>query len=374
MPSSKTIHVMISSRCSDNIEYGGKQIPLSELRIKIKSMIEEQELFEHKAFDCWINEDAPPAAGDENSWEHCLSQVKKADIVIVLYNGNAGWCKQGGGIGICHAELQTALATGAAKVRLIELPITTGSVDQETTERNQLFQNFVSEQRLFRGSSARDGEKAIEVVKQALHDAVVEMVHLGGKEARKGKFDTGQALDWSRLNYIQRKAEIERVAVDSLSGACSVSTNDEALFVNIKGKHVLFRCHGIPAAMSVAAAREMIGRPFLNDYADSNLIAGRKYGPVHLICCHRTITENQAVNMLGFPDAIIVKTAFGVYVADNVQKIQMIFLSDCRDESSTRHSVQRFVDWLNSSGEATFLMERAISRSRIIRTIAKEAS
>jgi hypothetical protein len=63
---------------------------------------------------------------------------------------------------------------------------------------------------------------------------------------------------------------------------------------------------------------------------------------VHVIACHKGVTENQAVGLLGFPDATIVTPAFGVYVADNVQKIQLILLANCRDESSTRYAVQRF--------------------------------
>lgn len=50
--------------------------------------------------------------------------------------------------------------------------------------------------------------------------------------------------------------------------------------------------------------------------------------------------------LLGFPDAEFVSAPFGVFVADNVQKVQLAFLKDCRDETTTRHNVQRFFEWL----------------------------
>jgi len=90
---------------------------------------------------------------------------------------------------------------------------------------------------------------------------------------------------------------------------------------------------------------------------------------VHIIACHKSVTENQAVGLLGFPDATIITPPFGVYVADNIQKVQLVFLANCRDESSTRYAVQRFFDWLNRSGEATYLADRARGRKAIVRRL-----
>ena len=83
---------------------------------------------------------------------------------------------------------------------------------------------------------------------------------------------------------------------------------------------MLFVCHGIPAALAAATAREMVGQPFLKDHAYVDLPRRRREkpaaGPVHLIACRKTVTEAQAMRQLGFPDATIVKADFGVYVAD----------------------------------------------------------
>jgi hypothetical protein len=61
-----------------------------------------------------------------------------------------------------------------------------------------------------------------------------------------------------------------------------------------------------------------------------------------------------------------------VYVADDIQKIQMIFIGNCRDESSTRHGVQRMFEWLLQTGEGDRLAARAASRARIVEVIHTE--
>src|SRR5438270_8003873 len=113
MAASPYIRVMISSRCTDVVAFGGKSVPMSELRIALKNAIQSEKLFGTQLFDVWINEDSPPDEGTADAWDACMEQVRSADLVIVLYNGNAGWTRQRNGIGICHAELQTGLA-GAA--------------------------------------------------------------------------------------------------------------------------------------------------------------------------------------------------------------------------------------------------------------------
>jgi hypothetical protein len=129
----------------------------------------------------------------------------------------------------------------------------------------------------------------------------------------------------------------------------------------------------IPAAISVAAAKEMVGQPFLRDHELADHLKGKRGGPVHVIGCHKSATETQATNLLGFPDATVVSAPFGVFVADNVQKVQFAFIVNCRDEATTRHSVQRFFEWLAQTKEELLVGERAQARARIVSAIAKEA-
>jgi hypothetical protein len=101
---------------------------------------------------------------------------------------------------------------------------------------------------------------------------------------------------------------------------------------------------------------------------------GAAGGPLHVIACHRTVSETQATNLLGFPDATVVNSPFGVYLADEVQKVQFVFLANCRDSVQTRLASQRFFEWLDQAGESRLLAARAKARARIVTAIAKEQS
>jgi len=134
---------------------------------------------------------------------------------------------------------------------------------------------------------------------------------------------------------------------------------------------VAFVCDCIPASMTTAAARELVGQPFLSDHEISARLPKTAGGPVHLIACQKGVTEAQALRQLGFPDALVVSAPFGVYVADDVQKIQLVFIANCRDETITRHHVQRFLQWLDEQGEDRLLAQRARSRRQIADLIAR---
>jgi hypothetical protein len=147
-----------------------------------------------------------------------------------------------------------------------------------------------------------------------------------------------------------------------------------SLFVRLDGQEVLCEPHAIPAALNVSAARELVGQPFLRDHLFATLLTGQRGGPLHVIACHKTATEGQAMKLLGFSDATLVTAPFGVFVADPVQKVQFAFITNCRDEANTRHGVQRFFEWLNQTGEEALLANRAKARARIVRAIAKEVT
>jgi hypothetical protein len=177
------------------------------------------------------------------------------------------------------------------------------------------------------------------------------------------------------MDFAGRKKEMElalgRYFIDKRANA-RVAGKDNCYVLPLDGHPVLFVCHGIPAALTVATAREMVGQPFLKDHTYVQLSHRRgkqPAGPVHLIACQKTATEAQAMRQLGFPDATIVKADFGIYVADDVQKIQMMFLAHCRDKVTTQDAAGKLFDWLESSGEAARLAERAEGRRKIVRAI-----
>jgi Domain of unknown function (DUF4062) len=372
MALSAYVRVMISSRCNDRFTLGDKNSPtLSTIRKELKRAIEGQQLFGKKAFEVWINEEAPPGGGTWDSWETCLNAVKDCDILLALYNGNAGWAGEAGEIGICHDELSTAYSTAPGKVRLIALPAI--PVDGSAGGiRNQRFQEYFATRTPFRGGEVNTVEDLKQRVRDALCNAVVSLTQSGVLEASRGKGDTGQALDWNRMNFIERQAEMVNILRDAIRQRSNSKELKGRLFVSVDNQEVLFVPEAVPAAMSVAAAREMVGQPFLRDHIYADALSNNRGGPVHLIGCHKTISEAQAIKLLGFPDATVVTTPFGVYVADKVQKIQLVLMANCLDEANTRQRVQRFFEWLRQTGEGKLLAQRAAARARIVTTIANE--
>ena len=371
MAKSSKLRIMIPSRCGDYFPAGQTTTRLSDIRKDPKSEIEAVEIFGKKVFEVWINEEAPPQGGTWDSWDVCMEAVKDCDVLISISNGNAGWADAAGAIGICHAELKTALDVAPAKVRLVALeniPITEG----DGGTRNQRFQEFVSKQSLFRGATVSTIDELKSRSKEALYDATIALAQSGVREAARGKFHSGQALDWSRLDFPARQAEMCKVLRDAMLARVGSIEDAGRLFVLLSGQSILFVPHAIPAALSVSSARELVGQPFLHDHLQHDALTAKRSGPVHVIACHKTATESQATKLLGFPDATVVTPPFGVFVADNVQKIQFAFITNCRDEANTRHGVQRFFNWLTQTGEDTLLAERAKARARIVRAIAKE--
>jgi hypothetical protein len=372
MALSRNIRIMISSRCNDRFAVGDKNTPtLSTIRKELKKEIEAQELFGDTAFEVWINEEAPPGGGTWDSWETCLNAVRDCDVLLALYNGNAGWASEAGEIGICHDELSTAYSTAPGKVRLValaEIPVDGSAAGK----RNKRFQDYVATQTPFRGGEVKTVADLNDRVGQALREAVVTLAHNGVLEAGRGRADTGQALDWNRKNFAERRAAMISILTEAVTQRSTTTVDNGHLFVRINNQEVLFVPDAIPAAVSVAAAREMVGQPFLKDHQYQPILTGKRGGPVHLIGCHKSITEAQAMKLLGFPDATLVSTPFGVYVADKVQKIQIVLMANCSDEANTRQRLQRFFEWLRQTGEAKLLAQRAAARARIVKSIALE--
>ena len=255
-------------------------------------------------------------------------------------------------------------------MRLVALP-TVAEAEGAAGERNRRFQDYLSQQTAFRGGEVKTVADAKKRVFEALSDAMISLTQRGVKASASTRFDIGAALDWTRLDFRRRKMAMESTLKEALGGLKGAKAMDDGVAVKLSGKNVAVVVHAIPSAFSVAAARELVGRPFLEDHRRINLI-NSLHGPLHLIACHRGVTETQATSLLGFPDATVVSGPFGVFVADDVQKVQFAFLANCRDDSQTRHACQRFFEWLQQTGEAALVARRAVSRARIVKVVAQE--
>ena len=256
------------------------------------------------------------------------------------------------------------------KVYLIDLS-DSGNSPTPVSLPDRNFQEYVKNLNLFRGSKPKNSEEVMEQVRHTIRDSLVEFVQRGVREASKGRYHTGQVLDWSRLNFSDRSKEITRVLREAICERID-QENGEELYVEFSKCKILTIVSTIPAAFSLAAAREMAGLPFLEDHLHMAQLKRGVVGPIHIVGCHKGVTERQALSFLGYPDSTVVVTPFGIYAADEVQNIQLIMISNCRDETTTLHGVQRFFDWIEQTGEDQFLLQRAESRKQIVKAIANE--
>lgn len=372
MAKSSSLRVMISSRCNDKFPAGENGQPLSEIRREIKKEIECQKVFRKKMFEVWINEDTPPQGGNWSSVDVCLRAVDDCDILLILYNGNAGWAEKEGGIGICHAELERGLNRAPGKVRSIDISDEKSLGKLSKEERNLRFQSFFKIQSPFRGGEVKTVEDLKMRVKEALHGAVIELAQAGVRESSRGSKGYGDPLFWSHLDFASREQEMIEKLQDAMRDYGYLQ-RDGNVIARIANADVLIAPHAIPAAFSIGQAKEMVGQPFLHDHKLAGSLTKEVSGPLHVIACYKSATEMQAIKLLGFPDATVVTTLFGVFVADNIQKLQFAFIANCCDETNTRYGVQRFFGWLVQSGEDKYVAERARSRARIVHAIAKES-
>jgi hypothetical protein len=362
------IRVMISSRCDDTFPEGGRS--LSAIRRHLKAEIEAAVIFDQSLYEVWINEEESPREAELNSLDVCLEQARTCDVFISLYNGNAGWTQSYSGTGICHDELRTALEDSPAKVRLV------ATIDPDPSynsgeKRDADFAKYIQNQNIFRGGLAKTEAQLIDRVKQAIHDTTLRLLRSGKKSQGKGKYDRGQALEWNRLSFQERRIAIRECMADFLG---SQIHNDDFLIVrDIPGlAGVIANIDAIPGPLTVAAARELISQPFRNDHLIYEDVKNhRGIGPIHIIGCHKSVTEQQAANILGVPDSTSIATSFGVIAIDLTQHVQMAFISGCSDEASTRSGVQAFLSWLDQTSEQEGLRRRAKKRKQITKAIAE---
>ncbi|WP_156928852.1 hypothetical protein [Bradyrhizobium sp. th.b2] len=161
--------------------------------------------------------------------------------------------------------------------------------------------------------------------------------------------------------------------IESLVSGLAAETTAEKVFgFDLDGKTILCRPAAVPDALSVAAARELVGQPHLSDHTYAITLKKFYGGPIHLIACQRGATEAQAQRMLGFPNATVVPAPFGVYVIDPIQAIQLGLIANCSDEPATRLAVQRFMEWLPQSGQLSILVQTARKIKEIVTLLARE--
>jgi hypothetical protein len=369
MAKSSKIKVMISSRCDDAFPLSAKaSLKISDLRRKLKKDLETATFFGEQPYEVWIHEQATEDL-ELDAWDECLRQARECDIFIALYNGNAGWLGgQSGTVGICQEEFVTAYSQAPGKVFIVNI-FEASSPKVPSRSADKAFQKLIESQARF-GRMIKDSKTLDAQIRQTIVQATVKMVQRGVKEAGRGKGYLGPALDWNRQNYSERQTNM----ISALRSALKPGSSElltEPCVVNLDGSRIAFFLNAIPDALSVAAARELVGQPHLVDHAAIQQFSKADGGPVHIIGCHKGVTAAQAQRMLGFPNATVVPAPFGIYVLDTIQAIQLVLVSNCSDVTQTQHGVQRFITWLQEAEQSGALVRFAKKRKEIVKLLAR---
>jgi hypothetical protein len=365
------IRVMISSRNRDEVPTSnGEKVSLLEVRRQLKAELEGKAFCDQQILDVWINEDAGGESGNDSIWDVCRQEMERDQIIIALVNGEAGWCRESSGLGICHEEIKYAFDHFPSRL----YPIRIGRSSEETPA-NQAFERFLTDIHRWE-EPVSNAEELIAAVKLAVAKAVARLT-ITGSRTRKASFSFGTPLAWSRLGYPERKARIEAAAVGYLLKSCARelpgAKGAPNLVWKMGGAEILLRLHGVPSSFGIAEAREMVGRPYLSDHLTLAAISGGGLlGPVHVIACHKTCAESRIFAFLGHPDVYIVKTGFGFFAVDLSSFVQAFFLIECRDEDSTVMALEQMFEWIAVAGEEEAIVDRARSRQRILAAVRAE--
>jgi hypothetical protein len=120
--------------------------------------------------------------------------------------------------------------------------------------------------------------------------------------------------------------------------------------------------------MSVADARNMIGRPFIEEH---ELIKEKeeKSGVIHFVAVYGNATEIQVKNLVGYPDLVVIKGSFGFYLWEKNRHIQMFFIVKCINPAIIKRCLSQVTNWLRVSKEQEKIVVRAKARHSILTAI-----
>lgn len=365
------LSIFLSSRNNDCFVIDGMVYDsLTTVRLSLQKNLESQLLLGERFLSVRINESFATDTS-EDSYKTCITETQKADLVIVLYNGSAGWAPPGVTMGICHAELEAALLVSNKKTAIIDISdyfeLTT--IDPIEIKRNKAFQDyvkmlnkFINPLKLTPKKRNKDGfiESLTNSIKAIITNHLAKRVEHSNHYYALSKTNT-VALSWKKMKYDDRAKAIENVL--------SELVDSSPYFADCFTKS-----HPVPDKMSIDEARKFTGRPFLYDQDEillkkkgkaSKLLAG----PIHFIGVYETATEGQVKSIVGYPDISVIKEDFGYYLWEQNTHIQLVFLTECYTPDAIRTKYILFENWANSTSELERMLSRAKARYHILASI-----
>jgi hypothetical protein len=321
-------------------------------------------------FEVVISEYIIEPLGD-TSWDTCLKEIADSDIVVVWFTGHEGFKSPGKSIGICRAEYIEALQSNPSKVFLLdfrEIKILSSSgveFDKSIKYESEFAREISRSDKWLQITELKKCTTIENLMAEVrskcfgiLFSAISNFVISGSTTLRQTVHTFGEGLVWNKLNYRFRQEAIGHYLTKTVSNYLAES--------DFKPLQNAFITHAMPDAMSVAEAREMVGRPFLKDL---EFLPKTDIGPVHIVGVYKNATETQIRDIIGHQDVAIIQDGFGFYVWDLVNHIQLIYIIQCKDPEVTVLQTQAFFTWLRVQDETRFVIDRARRRKEILKTI-----
>lgn len=363
------LKIFLSSRNKDIVSINGiTGDTLTEIRKFIKKELEGTKFFGKDLFEIKINEDFG-ANTSTDSYNKCLQEVRDSDFIIAIYSGSAGWAPEGFDLGICHAELDTAMNISTHKTAIIDISkyFTISTTDKDEIKRNKLFKDYLVEQNVFtnplklsKANESNDGFKKelLVSIQNVIYKHFSERIKLSNICFNFGG-NTKISLDWKKLKYSDRDKNITTILKELIS-----LSPDFKIFIS--------EVFSIPDNMSVEDAKSFTGRPFLKDQ-DLILRAKKakptKFGPIHFIGVYGNATEIQVKNLIGFPDISAIRDDFGIYIWEQNTHVQLVILTECKTPEAVKSKFLLFNNWCRSNREYDNIIKRAKARLHILKSI-----
>lgn len=356
------IKIFISSRVNSAFSKLDAPYTLEELRAYLRTSLEAEKFLGEPILQVIINESNFNSTISKNAFDNCIDTLQECNIIIILYNGQAGWSISGSesSNGICHEEFLVATREFSDMSFMLDLSAYFDPAkDPDEIEKNEAFARDIKE-----SFSHMETIKAKKIAE--LKNGVLKQVKQYILKALEKSLSTqktvvsrstvfGDTLDWNKLNYTERKEILQQKLQETLE-PLDVFQNVFKLY------------HGIPDNMSVADARNLIGRPFLQEH---ELIRGSTHdsGAIHFVAGYGNVTEAQAKGLVGYPDVTIIKASFGLYLWEKIMHIQIFFFKACVNPQTIKTRCTEMVNWLNSSRELSNIKARAKARYAILEVV-----
>jgi hypothetical protein len=358
------ILLFLSSRVNSTFEGLDKPLALSELRMYVQSQLDKELFLGEELLETIINENSFKGDFNKDAFDNCLNKMRTCNIIVILYNGEAGWSANDIPTnGICHEEF--LVAAGEFSDMTYALDISNYFIREKNgreKKKDEIFQQEVSDYfRHMERVTARTVKGVKEMVLIQIKKYILASIEKSITTQKQVVGSTnmyGQTLDWSKLDYSERQDALQIVLKETFNNLASF-------------EKVILAFHSIPDNMSVADARNLIRRPFLHEQDEITGVTGKDSGIIHFIAVYGNATEIQVKNLVGYPDLTVIKASFGYYLWEKNTHIQMFFLIKCKNAPTIRTRLSQVINWLTASKEQPKIIARSKVRYTILTAINK---